>query len=874
MNERIKNDPKLSKMMRHYWTVKDQYPDCIVFYRLGDFYEMFFDDAKEASKVLELTLTGRDCGLDERAPMCGVPFHAANAYIAKLVAAGYKVAVCEQLSEPDGKNPVERDVIRVITSGTVTENDQIDEKTNNFICSVYGSAGKFGIARADITTGDFIVCESNGIDELCDILTRIDPAEVIVNEKLYDGLKELPIFLHGAVRRPAAYKEYAYSEKYAETNIGEQFKVHSFDVLELADKPFALRAAGALIGYLTETQMRALKIISSVKVERNGEYMVLDGNCMRNLEILRNTRDGKTYGSLLYVLDQTQTAMGARKMHSMLAMPLLDKGKIEYRLDGVEELYKNLPVTSALREALNDLYDIERIAGRLSNDVITPKDMEALRLSLQVIPEIKFRLSGLSSKALCDVNSHLPDLSDVADLLAKAICDNPPVSVREGGFIRRGFDEELDRLADIHNNGKKILADIESREREKTGIKNLHVGYNKVFGYYIEVTNSFKDKVPYEYIRKQTLVNAERYITDELKKFEEEIVTSAERSVRIENEIFGKLKSYLNGKMDAITTTAKAIASLDALCSLAYVAKKNNYCKPEITDEGGRLDICGGRHPVVEKVAGQFIANDSFLDTDENSMMIITGPNMAGKSTYMRQVALITIMAHCGSFVPAKSAVVPLTDRVFTRVGASDNLLFDQSTFMVEMSEVALILRAATQNSLIVLDEVGRGTSTYDGLSIAWAVVEYISAKLHAKTLFATHYHELSELEGVIHGVKNYKITVKEIDGKIMFLRRIMRGSANKSFGIEVASLAGVPSDVTARAKAILKTLEKKDPVKHSDVAAITEEGADAADDPVIGGDNRSYSECERVLMDIDLNNLTPVQAFTLLCDLKEKIKR
>ncbi len=438
MSENIKNNPKLSKMMQHYFSVKEKYPDCIIFYRLGDFYEMFFDDAKEASKVLELTLTGRDCGLSERAPMCGVPYHAANAYIAKLVSAGYKVAVCEQLTEPDGRNPVERDVIRVITSGTVTENDQINEKTNNFICSVYGSGGRYGIARADITTGDFIVCETSGTDGLCDILTRIDPAEVIVNEKSFGDLKDLAIFVHGAVRRPAPYKEYAYTDKYAESSVCEQFKVHSFAVLELNDKPFAVRAAGALIGYLTETQMRSLSIISSLKIERDGEFMVLDSNCMRNLEILRNTRDGKPYGSLLYILDQTQTAMGARRMHTILSMPLLNKGKIEYRLDGVEELYKNLPVTSALREALKSLYDIERIAGRLSNDVITPKDMEALRLSLEVIPEIKFRLSGLSTKALTDVNNHLPELSDVAALLSRAIADNPPVSVRDGGFIRRG----------------------------------------------------------------------------------------------------------------------------------------------------------------------------------------------------------------------------------------------------------------------------------------------------------------------------------------------------------------------------------------------------------------------------------------------------
>jgi len=857
-----RNDPKLSKMMTHYFSIKDRYPDCIIFYRLGDFYEMFFDDAVEASRVLELTLTGRDCGLNERAPMCGVPFHAADTYIARLVAEGYKVAVCEQLTEPDGKNPVERDVIKVITSGTVTDNTQIDEKTNNFICSIYASNGKYGVARADITTGDFIVNEVGGADALGDLLVRISPAEVIVNQKGFEGISAFPVFVHGAVRRPAAYKEYAYSENTSKNNLFGQFRVHSLSALELDERPLALRAAGALLEYFSETQMRALKIINSVTVERDTDRLVMDANCMRNLEIVKNTRDGRTYGSLLYVLDQTVTAMGARLMRSVLLSPVKNKKIIDYRLDGVEELYKNMPVVGAIREVLKDIHDVERIAGRLSNDVINPRDMESLRFSLQLIPEIKFRLSGLTGKALCDVNAGLKDLSDVVSLLERAVKENPPVSVKDGGFIRRGFDEELDRLSDIHANGRKLIEDIESRERERTGIKNLRVGYNKVFGYYIEVTNSFKDKVPYDYVRKQTLTGAERYITEELKSFEDEILSSAEKSLRIENEIFIKLKTFLSGKLQELKSAAKAIATLDVLCSLAYVAKKNNYVRPEITEGDGRTDIVGGRHPVVEKVAGQFIANDAYLDDDENSMMIITGPNMAGKSTYMRQVALITIMAHCGSFVPAKSAVIPLTDRVFTRVGASDNLLFDQSTFMVEMSEVALILRAATKDSLIVLDEVGRGTSTYDGLGIAWAVVEYVCKNLHAKTLFATHYHELSELEGVVHGVKNYKITVKEIDGQIMFLRRIMRGSANKSFGIEVAALAGVPAEVTARAKAILKKLEKNDPVKHVDIQADEEVCLTA------GG----LSECERIIKDIDLNNITPVQAFSLLADLKEKI--
>lgn len=860
----VKENKKLSTMMKHYASVKERYPDCIVFYRLGDFYEMFFEDAVEASKVLDLTLTGRDCGLPERAPMCGVPFHAANVYIAKLVAEGYKVAVCEQLSEPDGKNPVDRDVIRVITSGTVTDNDQIDEKTNNFICSVFGSDDKYGIAYSDITTGDFVVAEVKGDDALGDILTRIDPAEIIVNQKNHEKLCNLPVFTHGVIVRPAAYKEYAFTESAATENICKQFKVHSFAALELDKRPLAVRAAGALLEYFSETQMRALSIISSVKIERDGERMILDANCLRNLEIVRNMRDGKTRGSLLFVLDHTCTAMGARLMHSIFVAPLKNKAKIEYRLDGVEELFKNMPITAAIRETLSDMRDIERIAGRLSNDVISPKDMEVLRQSLELIPEIKFRLSGLSTKALTDVNAHMKDLSDVTDLLRKAIIENAPALAREGGFIREGFDEELDKLKNIHNNGKSVIADIEARERERTGIKNLRVGFNKVFGYYIEVTNSFKDKVPYDYVRKQTLTGAERYITEELKTFEEQVLTSADRALAIEVQIFAKLKAFLMTKMEDLKSVARAVASLDVLCSLAYVAKKNNYCKPEITDGNGRLDICGGRHPVVENAGNQFIANDTLLDTDENSMMIITGPNMAGKSTYMRQVALITVMAHCGSFVPARSAIVPLTDRVFTRVGASDNLLFDQSTFMVEMSEVALILRAATENSLVVLDEVGRGTSTYDGLGIAWAVVEYICNNLHAKTLFATHYHELSELEGVVHGVKNYKITVKEADGKIMFLRRIMRGSANKSFGIEVAALAGVPNGVTLRAKAILKTLEKNDPVKHVDTAEIA----------MTAAEEKQYSECERIIKDIDINNLTPMQAFAVLADLKEKVEK
>ena len=854
----------LSKMMAHYLTIKEQYSDCIIFYRLGDFYEMFFEDAKIASKVLELTLTGRDCGLEERAPMCGVPFHAADQYIGKLVSAGYKVAICEQLTEPNGKELVQRDVVRVVTSGTVTDDSQINEKTNNFICSVCYKGSTYGIAWADITTGDFTACEVNGQEELIDLLARVYPAEIITDKKVYDEIYNLSIFVHGVLVKPYAYKEYAYAEQSAKKAILEQLNVHSLSAIGFEDLISPVCSAGALIEYLKETQKHALANVKNLVLERKGEFMVLDSNCMKNLELLTSMGSGKVYGYLLYVLDQTQTAMGARYLRQVITTPLQNVNRINYRLDAVEELNKNLVSNNSLRESLREIKDIERIAGKLSNNNITPRDMESLRKSLEILPEVKFKLTGLSAKALKDVNNSIPDLSESTLLLKNAIKENPPVSVKEGGFIREGFDEELDRLTDIRNNGKRVLEDIERRERERTGIKNLRVGYNKVFGYFIEVTNSFKDKVPYDYVRKQTLTGAERYITEELKKFEDEILTAAEKSLRIENSIFEKLKEYLIERLNLLKQTAKAIAVLDLICSFAYVAKKKNYCRPQMVEKGGALDIVGGRHPVVETVGGQFIANDSYLDNGDNSMMIITGPNMAGKSTYMRQVALITIMAHIGCFVPAKSAIVPITDRVFTRVGASDNLLFDQSTFMVEMSEVALILRSATKDSLIILDEVGRGTSTYDGLGIAWAVVEYICSCLKAKTLFATHYHELSELEGVVEGVKNYKITVKEINGSIMFLRRIMRGSANKSFGIEVASLAGVPEEVTKRAKIILKNLEKNDTVKNQRNLV---ENCEREEEITV-------SECERIIADLDVNNLTPVQAMTILFDLKEKVKK
>lgn len=893
----------LSDMMTHYRSIKQKYSDCIVFYRLGDFYEMFENDAIVASAVLELTLTGRHCGISDtgekqRAPMCGVPFHAADEYVAKLVRAGYKVAICEQLSEPSkGKQLVLRDVVRVVTAGTLTEPTQIDEKTNNFICSVFlpnekvtektaekvgAKGGVFGaIAWADITTGEFFAQEAFSDSELYDALVRVSPSEVIVNEGGLSRLSSAPVFAHRVLPKPARYdNNAAYQISSARIALCEQLKVRDLTSFEIETKQEVILAAGALIEYLRETQKHALENVSSLKLEKRGESMQLDSTCLRNLEILKSSRDGREYGTLLWVLDQTKTAMGARALKNALLLPLQSIEKINERLDGVELLCKNMVVLSAVREELGSVKDIERIAGNVSNGNVTPKDMETLWHSLAVIPAVKFQLSGLNCTAITSVCNSLIDEDELVKLLKRALKENCPVSYKEGGFIAHGFDEELDRLNGLKESGKGYLDEMEERERERTGIKNLKIRYNRVFGYYIEVSNSFKDKVPYDYVRKQTLVGAERYITEELKKFEDEILTAAERALRLELQIFDKFKAILSAKIEELKSVAKAFSALDVLCSLAYVSKKNGYVRPEMLPSGEPLDIVGGRHPVVEQIGKErFIANDAYLDGQENNMLIITGPNMAGKSTYMRQVALITVMAHVGCFVPARSARVPITDRVFTRVGASDNLIYDQSTFMVEMSEVALILRSATASSLLVLDEVGRGTSTYDGLSIAWAVVEYICSKLHAKTLFATHYHELSELEGVLGGVKNYKITVKETADGILFLRKIMRGSASKSFGIEVAALAGVPAEVTARAKVILKRLEKNDLAQRqksgelSD-AALAIGAEDLSENSPAEQNCAPYSEVEAILRDISVDDLTPRQAFDLVCELKEKLAK
>lgn len=853
----------LSPMMRHYLEVKEKYKDCIVFYRLGDFYEMFFEDAKEVSQLLDLTLTGRDCGLEERAPMCGVPFHAADAYIARLVGMGKKVAICEQLTEPTpGKGMVERDVIRVVSAGTLIEDNLIDEKKNNYIACAFRDGALCALAWADITTGEFCARIFAGdalLRDSLEELVKLAPAEIICNDGYLLGTKGEPALR--ALPAFSCYVPWAFSPRRAEKALMEQLGCKTLEPFGLAGLPAAVCAAGALVEYLRETQKHSLRNIDGIRLVSSGEMMMLDPAAISDLELVRTLGDGKRRGSLLWLLDKTQTSMGARRMHKLVLNPLRRKEDICTRLDGVEELYNATVIRGGIADTLKGIRDIERIAGKISNNNLTPRDCESLASSLALVPNLKFQLSGFHSRVIGEIDAALGDFSALTQLLQGAFIENPPVSVKEGGFIRKGYDRDLDELRDIRDNGARMIAEIEAREREKTGIKNLRIKYNRVFGYSIEVTNSFKDKVPYEYRRRQTLANAERYVTDELKQAEDRILSSSEKSLRLEIELFEKIKEVLASQLGALKRLAGAIAMLDCLTAFASLAKESGYCRPQIAEEGAALRITDGRHPVVEALSRErFVPNDTALDA-ETRTMVITGPNMAGKSTYMRQTALIVLMAHVGCFVPAKSAQIPVIDRIFTRVGASDNLILDQSTFMVEMTEVASIIRGATQNSLLILDEVGRGTSTFDGLSIAWAVLEYLTEHIRAKTLFATHYHELTELEGKIDGVKNYKVTVRETGDGILFLRKIVRGGANKSFGIEVARLAGIPPAVTSRAKEILRKLEKNDIARDAARAVASDEAA------------ARQSEAERILSEIDMNNLTPMQAFGVLSDLVEKVR-
>ncbi len=802
---------QLSPMMQHYMETKKEYPDCVLFYRLGDFYEMFFDDALTVSKELEITLTGKDCGLSERAPMCGVPFHALDSYLYRLVQKGYKVAIAEQMEDPrQAKGLVKREVIRVVTPGTITSSQVLDETKNNYLMGIVYMDGIYGISTADISTGDFMVTEVDSDRELFDEINKFSPSEIICNNAFYMSGVDMDELKNRYQVVISALDSRFFGEESCRRILMEHFKVGALVGLGLEDYATGIIAAGAVMQYIYETQKSTLEHITTITPYSTGQYMVIDTSTRRNLELVETMREKQKRGTLLWVLDKTKTAMGARLLRACIEQPLIHRDEIIKRQNAVEELNMNYISREEICEYLNPIYDLERLIGRISYKTANPRDLIAFRSSLEMLPYIKRILGEFNSELLAELGRELDPLQDIFQLIGDAIVEDPPITVREGGIIKDGYNQEADKLRHAKTEGKNWLAELEAKEKEKTGIKTLKVKFNKVFGYYFEVTNSFKDQVPDYYIRKQTLTNAERFTTDELKQLEDIIMGAEEKLVSLEYDLFCEVRDKIGAEVIRIQKTAKSIAGIDVFCSLSVVATRRNYVKPSINDKGV-IQIKNGRHPVVEQMMrdDMFVANDTFLDNGKNRLSVITGPNMAGKSTYMRQVALIVLMAQLGSFVPAQEADIGICDRIFTRVGASDDLASGQSTFMVEMTEVANILRNATRNSLLVLDEIGRGTSTFDGLSIAWAVIEHISNSklLGAKTLFATHYHELTELEGTIAGVKNYCIAVKEQGDDIVFLRKIVRGGADKSYGIQVAKLAGVPDSVIARAKEIAEEL-------------------------------------------------------------------
>lgn len=859
----------LSPMMQQYIKTKEQYKDCILFYRLGDFYEMFFEDAVTASRLLELTLTGKDCGLEERAPMCGVPYHAGETYISKLIEAGYKVAICEQVTVPTkGVKLVEREVVRIVTPGTLIDTSMLNEKQNNYILSLYRSDNVVGASWVDISTGEVYTTEYNGQNQssfVNDLLIRVCPSEIITNESAKD-LPNLKYLRNTPLLN--TYDEGYYDFDNAYSTLQNQFSSNELINLNLKNKQASVSSSGALIRYLIETQKRSLTHINRIILEENSRYMQLDVNTRRNLELTETIRDRKKRGSLLWLLDKTQTSMGSRVLHSWVDQPLNDEIEINKRLDSVQELSQNRRIQGDIKELLSNVYDIERLCGKISYGNLTPRDCIALLNSLKVLPSLKTVLNNCTSKLITDINSDIFNYDELTTLLDTAIVENPPINMKDGGYIKQGYNKELDEINNISSVGKMWLTELEAKEKEETGIKNLKIGFNKVFGYYIEVTKSQLELVPFRYQRKQTTTNGERYITEELKNIEDKILNAEDRKIDLEQKLFEEIRQILISNISPLQQTARQIANLDSILSLAIVANENNYIKPEINDNIKSIEIIDGRHPVVEYLlkGEQFVPNNTMLDNDENRTMIITGPNMAGKSTYMRQVALITLLAHIGSFVPASMAKIAITDRIFTRVGASDDVAFGQSTFMVEMMEVSNILKYATNDSLIILDEVGRGTSTFDGLSIAWSVMEYLSKELKAKTLFATHYHELTELEGSLDGVKNYRISVKEFNNTILFLRKIVRGGTNKSFGIEVASLAGLPKDVISRAKDILHTLEENELNRNSnliDKSTISKPR-----------ENPHTKEIMSVLKELNVNALTPLNAFDMIVNLAELAKK
>ena len=876
---------KLTPMMKIYCETKEQYKDCILFYRLGDFYEMFFDDALTASRELEITLTGKSCGLDERAPMCGIPYHAVEGYLNRLVAKGYKVAICEQVEDPKtAKGIVKREVVRIVTPGTNLDTQALDETKNNYIMCVVYIADRYGLSVADVTTGDYFVTELETSGKLFDEIYKFMPSELICNEAFYMSGMDMDLLKERLGITIYALDAWYFDDALCQRTLKEHFKVNALEGLGLGDYDCGVIGAGALLTYLKETEKTDLAHLTKLTGYAAGKYMMLDSSTRRNLELCETLREKQKRGSLLWVLDKTKTAMGARTLRKYIEQPLIDKEAVERRLDAVEEFKEVAIAREEIREYLSPVYDLERLVCKITYKSANPRDLTAFRSSLSMLPHIRCIMGDMDSPLLREIFDSLDTLEDLCRLITDAIQDEPPLAMKEGNIIREGYDEEVDRLRSAKSDGKEWLAKLEEQERQKTGIKNLRIRFNKVFGYYLEVTNSFKDLVPDYYTRKQTLANAERYIIPELKELEDTILGAEDKLYALEYELYCKVRDTIAGEIERIQTTARAVAQIDVFTSLALVAERNNYVRPRI-NEKGVIDIKDGRHPVVEKMIpnDMFIANDTFLNDRKNRISVITGPNMAGKSTYMRQTALIVLMSQIGSFVPASSADVGLVDRIFTRVGASDDLASGQSTFMVEMTEVANILRNATCRSLLILDEIGRGTSTFDGLSIAWAVIEHISNSrlLGAKTLFATHYHELTELEGKIDNVNNYCIAVKEKGDDIVFLRKIVKGGADKSYGIQVAKLAGVPDTVIERAKEIVEELS------HADITARVKDIAVNGHEAKIK--TKKFDEVDLAQMslfdtvkdddvideikNLDVSNLTPIDALNTLYQLQNKLK-
>lgn len=871
----MKDKLPVTPMMQQYLKIKEEYSDCILFFRLGDFYEMFFDDAITASEVLEITLTGKDCGMDERAPMCGVPYHSVQGYLAKLIKAGYKVAICEQTEDPKAaKGIVKRDVIRVITPGTANLDSVLEGGENNFLACVYLEKQHYGLSLADVSTGELITTEgeySHAENSLINAIAAFRPKEIIMNQSVSFASKDIIELKKRFDFFDGLIEDKYFDDQIAKEQIIRHFKGKTIESLKINDKPYCIRSLGAMLAYLNETQKIDLTHMSNIRLFENSQYLKIDLSSARNLEITECMRTHEKRGSLLSIIDKTKTAMGSRRLRNWIERPLVNSDQINDRLNSVEELFNNMEMREDLTNALKKIYDIERLLSKVVYGSCNARDFLSLKQSLDKLPDIKNALDGCKSPLLSTLYNSIDTCSDIRLLIDCAIVDDPPLTVKEGGMIKKGFDKELDSIRDMHDNGTSYIAAIESQQREKTGIKNLKISFNKVFGYYIEISKSQLDKVPEEYIRKQTLVNAERFITQELKELENRILSSKDKINSIEYEDFSQIKNKIYENLDRLQSCAGNISIIDAILSLANTAAQNNYCKP-IVDNSDVIDIKDGRHPIVETMSNDslFVPNDTYLDTRSNRFSIITGPNMAGKSTYMRQTALIVLMAQIGSFVPAKQCRIGIIDALFTRVGASDDLSSGQSTFMVEMNEVAHILKNATAKSLIILDEIGRGTSTFDGLSIAWAVSEYICSKKHigAKTLFATHYHELTTLESKIDGIKNYYVAVKKRGDDITFLRKIVKGAADDSFGIEVALLAGVPHEVTDRAKEVLACIESDSSIQLPNAENIKPHiEKEITDTP-------SENECKiiDILKSIDTTTLTPIEALNELYKLQQKV--